>query len=200
MRDGSAGAPRLIEEVGIEGDRARGREVDRIAADEAGEAALERRHAGVTWDTRANRRRARGGLALASRAMATTAPEASTRQPIVVYVGIEWQALPPSFSDDVRRNIRIGIEAAMAELIALGYDARWCGVTTDPLAAVAALRVALERDDVDCVLFGAGLRKTDAALVLFEQLVNVVHRSCPRAALCFNSTPEDSAAAVRRWF
>jgi hypothetical protein len=119
--------------------------------------------------------------------------------PIVVYVGIEWNQLPESFSDETKRNVKAGVEGAMAELMRLGYDARWCGVTTDPEAAVATLRAVIAGDAVDCVLVGAGLRKTDQALVLFERILNEVHASCPRASICFNSTPEDSAAAVRRW-
>ena len=130
----------------------------------------------------------------------TTADSATpARRPIVVYIGIAAHALPASFSDEARRQIGAGIEVAMAELIALGYDARWCGVTTAPAAAVTAVRAAVEGVAVECVLIGAGLRTTDAVLLLFEQIVNEVHRSCPRAALCFNSSPDDSAAAVRRW-
>lgn len=122
----------------------------------------------------------------------------SAPAPIVVYVGIEWDQLPPSFSDEARRGVKAGVERAMTELRALGYDARWCGVTTEPDAAVASLRAMLA-GPVDCVLIGAGLRKTDEALVLFERLVNEIHTRCPGAALCFNSTPTDSAAAVQRW-
>jgi len=87
----------------------------------------------------------------------------------------------------------------MVELLGLGYDATWCGVGVDPVAAVAAVREALRGRAVVGVLIGAGLRKTDQALLLFERIVNEIHTSCPRAAICFNSTPDDSAAALRRW-
>lgn len=121
----------------------------------------------------------------------------SARRPVVVYIGIEPAQLPPSFAPDRRLQIEAGIEAAMRELQAR-HDARWCGVGMDPAAAVATVRAALDGAAVDCVLIGAGLRITDAALVLFEAIVNEVHRRCPQAALCFNSTPADSAAAVER--
>ena len=85
----------------------------------------------------------------------------------------------------------------------------------DALAALPKLRAAMSAGEVaysaareltrvattpvDCVLIGAGLRKTDQVLVLFEQIVNAVRVACPGAALCFNTVPEDSAEAVRRW-
>ncbi len=118
---------------------------------------------------------------------------------IVVYVGIEWDQLPDSFAPEAKLAVKADVEGAMAELVGLGHDARWCGVTTEPEAAVATLRAALDGHAVDCVLIGAGLRKIDQALVLFERLVNEVHARCPRAAICFNGTPADSAAAVQRW-
>ena len=35
--------------------------------------------------------------------------------------------------------------------------------------------------------------------LLFEKLINVVHEHAPRAKLCFNTNPGDTAEAVRRW-
>jgi hypothetical protein len=47
-------------------------------------------------------------------------------------------------------------------------------------------------------LIGAGLRDPEQ-LLLFEKLLNLVHEQAPRARICFNSTPADSAEAVQRW-
>lgn len=129
--------------------------------------------------------------------MASTSPAGPT--PVVLYVGIEWDQLPDSFAPEVKQRIKAGIAQAMDALRGLGVDARWCGVPTDPAAAVALVRAAVAATPVDCVLIGAGLRKTDQVLVLFEQLVNAIHTACPDAALCFNTVPEDSADAVSRW-
>lgn len=120
-------------------------------------------------------------------------------RPVVVYIGIEWSELPESFSEAMKLKVKAGVEGAMVELRGIGYDASWCGVGLDPDAAVATVREALQGRDVAAVLIGAGLRKTDQALLLFERILNEVHTSCPRAAICFNSTPDDSAAALRRW-
>jgi hypothetical protein len=35
--------------------------------------------------------------------------------------------------------------------------------------------------------------------VLFEKLVNAIHRAAPQAAIAFNTRPEDSGAAAARW-
>jgi len=35
--------------------------------------------------------------------------------------------------------------------------------------------------------------------MLFERVVNAVHRAAPQAAIAFNTRPEDSGAAAARW-
>jgi hypothetical protein len=35
-------------------------------------------------------------------------------------------------------------------------------------------------------------------LLLFEKVINLVHRLAPQASICFNSNPADSVAAVQR--
>jgi len=51
----------------------------------------------------------------------------------------------------------------------------------------------------DCVVIGAGLRLPPSRLVLFEAVVNAIHRAAPQAAIAFNTRPEDSGAAAARW-
>jgi hypothetical protein len=36
-------------------------------------------------------------------------------------------------------------------------------------------------------------------LPLFEKVLNLVHALAPAARVCFNTTPADTAEAVRRW-
>lgn len=131
--------------------------------------------------------------------MHTHTPSESSSKPLVVYIGIEWNQLPESFAPEMKLKVKAGVTAAIEELIALGYNAVWCGVSMNPDDAVATVSAALRDRPVGCVLLGAGLRKTDEALVLFERIVNEVHAACPHATICFNSTPTDSAAAVQRW-
>ena len=52
----------------------------------------------------------------------------------------------------------------------------------------------------DCVVTGRGTRIPPNSLLLFEQLVNAVHRAAPGAAIAFNTTPQDTADAAARRF
>jgi hypothetical protein len=48
-------------------------------------------------------------------------------------------------------------------------------------------------------VIGAGLREPAPRLLLFEKIINLVHTLAPEARICFNTTPADTAEAVRRW-
>ena len=50
----------------------------------------------------------------------------------------------------------------------------------------------------DCVVIGAGVRLPPSRLVLFEALVDAIHRAAPSAAIAFNTRPEDTGAAAAR--
>jgi hypothetical protein len=64
--------------------------------------------------------------------------------------------------------------------------------------AEVSLARDLESQTFDCVMIGAGLR-APKQLLLFEKLLNVVHRRAPQAKICFNTTPADTLEAVQRW-
>jgi hypothetical protein len=51
----------------------------------------------------------------------------------------------------------------------------------------------------DCVVIGAGGRLPPTRLVLFEAVINAIHRAAPQAAIAFNTRPDDSGAAAARW-
>jgi hypothetical protein len=123
----------------------------------------------------------------------------------VLIVGLEPELI--DFSDPAylafpgldAAKIRAALERDRATLNGLGYQAEICLVDFgDTAEAVLAQR--LDAAPWDCVLVGAGVRAIPANLLLFERLVNVIHRRAPReAAICFNTRPEDTADAVRRW-
>jgi len=79
---------------------------------------------------------------------------------------------------------------------ALGYQVDTCLVGSGHNAE-GVLRDSLSKRAYDCVMIGAGLRAPQQ-LILFEKLLNVVHAHAPKAKICFNTTPADSAEAVRR--
>ena len=51
----------------------------------------------------------------------------------------------------------------------------------------------------DCVVIGAGVRLPPRLLSIFEAVINAVRKAAPRAAIAFNTRPEDSADAAARW-
>jgi hypothetical protein len=94
-------------------------------------------------------------------------------------------------------EVRAFIEAQLDRVHAAGYEVLNCLVDRGETAVEATER-ALKSRGFDCVMFGAGLR-APAQLILFEKLLNLVHAQAPGAKLCFNSSPADTVAAVRRW-
>ena len=96
-------------------------------------------------------------------------------------------------------KVRAAVEADTAKLEALGYSVKSLYVD-DGKTAEAALTDALTASRCDCIMIGAGLRVVPPYFLLFEKLINVVHRHAPASTkLCFNSTPADTAEAVKRW-
>jgi len=111
--------------------------------------------------------------------------------------------LDPAFATDDRMPgltpelVRTFIDAQLERVRASGYEVETCLVDLGE-HGVAETRRRLQSQRFDCVLIGAGLR-AEPQLLLFEQLVNVVHEHAPNAKICFNSNPADSAEAVQRW-
>jgi hypothetical protein len=95
-------------------------------------------------------------------------------------------------------KLEAGLQADKQALIDLGYKAEIAFVHSGD-SATAQVEAALKKTAYDVVLIGAGVRRDDDHLLVFEALVNVVHRHAPQARIVFNTGPTDSVAAVRRW-
>lgn len=95
-------------------------------------------------------------------------------------------------------KVRAGIDATVRQLRDAGYEVEQC-YTDAGQTAEAVATALLQAQRFDCVMIGAGIRLPPSKLVLFEKLVNAVHRHAPGAVLCFNTRPDDSVEAVRRW-
>jgi hypothetical protein len=94
--------------------------------------------------------------------------------------------------------VRAYIEAEIARVRELGYAVETCLIAPGE-AAEAEVDVALRARSFDCIVIGTGLREPPEHLLLFEGILNLVHRLAPDASIAFNSTPADTAEAVRRW-
>ncbi len=102
-----------------------------------------------------------------------------------------------AFPNITASQIRAFIDAQLERVRSLGYEVDSCLVDLGATAeAVAAQR--LDSRSYDCVMFGAGLRAPET-LLLLEKLLNLVHARAPRAKLCFNTSPADTAESIQRW-
>jgi len=118
--------------------------------------------------------------------------------PTVLALGLDPAFVTlPANSGLTPELVRAFIDAQLERLREMGYEVRSCLV--DPgETAETVLSQQLKGANFDCVMFGAGLR-TPEHLLLFERLLNLVHSHAPHARICFNTSPGDTAEAVKRW-
>jgi hypothetical protein len=120
----------------------------------------------------------------------------------VLLVGLEPEIVDYSKSPVpglTAAKVRAAVEAETSKLESLGYSAKSFYVD-DGKTAEAVLNNALATGEYDCIMIGAGLRIVPPYFLLFEKLINVIHRHAPASTkLCFNTNPSDTAAAVQRW-
>jgi hypothetical protein len=95
-------------------------------------------------------------------------------------------------------TIRAGLDAELARFAAGGIDAAMTLVALDETAEPAIVAALRERDWA-VVVIGGGIRKPVPLLEFFEQVVNLVRRHAPGAAIAFNTTGGDSVEAAQRW-
>jgi hypothetical protein len=94
-------------------------------------------------------------------------------------------------------RMRTSRAAIDAELASLGLTVERCVLDLGETAE-AKLTRALTEGDYDCVMIGAGVRVLPEHFLLFERVLNIVHRHAPRAAICFNTDPSDTVEAAKR--
>jgi hypothetical protein len=120
----------------------------------------------------------------------------------VLLVGLQPEAVDysdpalPSGMD--AEKIQAGIELGLKQMTDRGWQADVCLIQPDATAG-PALEQRLRATTYDCVVIGAGVRLPPKNLLLFETIVNTVHKAAPNASIAFNTVPEDSANAADRW-
>jgi hypothetical protein len=103
----------------------------------------------------------------------------------------KWPDLTPE-------NLIAALEADKNKLSELGYEAILLFIDNAE-TAFSAVKNTLDQENYDCVLIGAGVRTVPEHFIVFESLVNAVHESAPKAKICFNTNPSDTAEAIQRW-
>ena len=104
-------------------------------------------------------------------------------------------ALPPGMTAE---KIHAGVKIALADIAGRGWHAQNCFIEPDE-TAIPTIERFLAGDVYDCVVIGAGVRLPRNRLLLFEAVVNAIHRVAPQAAIAFNTRPEDCGEAASRW-
>ena len=104
-------------------------------------------------------------------------------------------SLPPGFNAE---KIREGFEVAKTSMRERGWHHDLCMIAPDD-SGIAMLAAHLAKQDYDCVVIGGGLRIPPKGLPFFERVVNAVHQGAPKAAIAFNTRPQDTAEAAARW-
>ncbi|MEU6643996.1 hypothetical protein ABZ863_15790 [Saccharomonospora sp. NPDC046836] len=90
------------------------------------------------------------------------------------------------------------IEAGEATLREAGFDIVTCQLPAAPDEAEAMVR-AYEPATFQVAMIGAGVRMAAEHTLLFERLVNVLTETQPGIRFCFNTSPESTIDALRRW-
>ncbi|RZS34849.1 hypothetical protein EV193_108199 [Herbihabitans rhizosphaerae] len=92
------------------------------------------------------------------------------------------------------------IEAGFGAVVDAGFDAVNCLIGTSPDEAEAAVRERLAAGGpFELAMIGGGVRMFPEHTLLFERLVNVLVEAAPGIRFCFNSSPETTIDALRRW-
>jgi hypothetical protein len=92
-------------------------------------------------------------------------------------------------------RIAVGMEA----LREAGFDLVSCQLPADPDEAEKKVRECVATGKFRVVMIGAGLRMAPEHTLLFERLVNLLNQLVPGIVFCFNTSPETTIDALRRW-
>jgi hypothetical protein len=112
----------------------------------------------------------------------------------VLVLGIDPYAVPGMDADLIHGVLTGELERFGSH----GIDAAMTLVRLDESAEPAIVSALADRP-WDVVVIGGGIRKPEPLLEMFEQVVNLVRRHAPGAAVAFNTSGADSVEAARRW-
>lgn len=104
-------------------------------------------------------------------------------------------SVPPGVTAE---TIQAGVDTALADIAARGWQVETCFIRPDETAAPAVER-QLANERYDCIVVGAGVRVPPKQLLIFEAVLNAIHRAAPHSAIAFNTRPDESGAAAARW-
>ena len=127
----------------------------------------------------------------------TTSLPATTR---VLTIGLHPSALYDNRVPNLdEADLTARIESANRLIREAGFDAVSCSTGTSPDEVESTIRDHLATGSFGLAMIGAGVRLQPKCTVLFERIINVLHDAAPDIRLCFNTSPETTTDALRRW-
>jgi hypothetical protein len=127
----------------------------------------------------------------------TTSIPATTR---VLTIGLHPSALDYNRAPDLdEAALTARIESANRSIREAGFDAVSCSIGTSPDEVESTIRDHLATGSFGLAMIGAGVRLQPNYTELFERIINVLHDAAPDIRFCFNTSPETTADALRRW-
>ena len=91
------------------------------------------------------------------------------------------------------------IEQGNAALRDAGFNVVLCQIGTSPDIAEQLIRDAFDGASFGLAMIGGGIRMMPEHTELFERIVNVLHQVSPGIRMCFNTAPDNTVDALRRW-
>ncbi|WP_228812506.1 hypothetical protein [Nocardia otitidiscaviarum] len=118
----------------------------------------------------------------------------------VLSIGLHPSAVDYSrYPQITEAELTARIAAGEAALRDAGFDIVSCQVSADPGEAEVAVRRCAGDGPFRVAMIGAGVRMAPEHTLLFERLVNVTTAVAPGIRFCFNTSPETTIDALRRW-
>jgi hypothetical protein len=122
------------------------------------------------------------------------AVQTSDLAPRVLVIGLDPFRVPGPWDPE---PVATGTALGRARFAQHGVGAEFCLIGLDGSDDVGdVITTALSRHPWECVVIGGGVRHDGQ---LFEQVINLVRRHAPSAAIAFNATPADTFDAAARW-
>ncbi|WP_458248441.1 hypothetical protein [Streptomyces sp. MAI_2237] len=121
----------------------------------------------------------------------------TTASPRVLVIGLDPYRLPGPWDPE---PVAEGIKAGLAKFAEHDVSVETCLIGLDGSDDVeVVVGNALRAHAWECVTVGGGLRHSDDQVELLEQVINMVRRYAPQAAIAFNTTPATIYEAAARW-
>jgi hypothetical protein len=117
--------------------------------------------------------------------------------PRVLVVGLDPRRVPGPWDPE---PVVEAIKAGLDKFAEHGVGVQTCLIGLDGGDDVAAvLGEALRAHSWECVTVGGGMRHSDDQVELLEQVINLIRRLAPQAAIAFNGSPATTYEAAARW-